>query len=153
MHISKRRVMQSVVYGSLVASLAVPAARIEAASHTHGSARQTAATITIHSKGFQVMMPGQVHAGLATACARSSAVRPSAAASSSTVIRRGICLSPRSRSLTARGLKVARSASSLCVNPAARRNCRSSVAKSGEVGIVIAAAARCPHHPHVLPFR
>ena len=56
-------------------------------------------------------------------------VRPSAPASSRAVSFRAVRLTPRSRSLTDRGLSPAASASSSCVSRASPRSCRNSPAK------------------------
>ena len=61
----------------------------------------------------------------ATNKSRTAPARPSAPASNSAVSLRAVRLTPRSRSLTDRGLRPAASASSSCVSLASARSCRS----------------------------
>jgi hypothetical protein len=81
----------------------------------------------------------------ATNSARTGSVRPSASASRPAVSRWAVRWTPRSRSLTDRGDRLAASASSSCVNPASARSCRSNPANLRSV--CSATALNAPEKP------
>ena len=85
----------------------------------------------------------------ATNTPRTGPARPSASANSSAVPLCGARLTPRSRSLTVRGLSLAASASSSCVSPASARSRRSTSAKPGTGSSATARPSPQSHRPQL----
>ena len=109
------------------ASCASSAARPVKLAISRGSVRVAAAAAP--SPAASTCPAGSRPRAAASNSARCGPERPSAPASSRAVSWRAVRFTPRSRSLTDRGDRVAASASSSCVSPASSRSCRSSPAK------------------------